>query len=368
MAKRENGDGSIYFEKARNKYIAAIVTPDGRRLRRRFDDRNDARAWMTEIKAKIGTNEYVPPTDITVGEWIVEWLHTFKQDLRDKSKMQYMNTAQKLQPIANIRLQDISSLTAQRFINSLPPSMAASSRKKVYQLLATTSKKAYRLGMINKDFMEAVEPPTVKQAEIEIFTADEIRKIFYYLKSGVSSQFLKSLYPFFVLAATTGARLGELLALKWHDVDFDNATIHITANLQYIPGKGIVINPPKTAAGLRYVTLPPSAVQTLKILKSRYIDIADSYVFHTKSGTPYESTNIRRYWKRLLAAAGVQYKNFHVLRHTHATQLLAANVPILEVAKRLGHSRASHTLNLYGHAIPNKDRDVAAKVSELYRI
>lgn len=77
---------------------------------------------------------------------------------------------------------------------------------------------------------------------------------------------------------------------------------------------------------------------------------------------------MRRAWSVILKGAEVNYKKFHCLRHTHATQLLSGGVPLLEVCKRLGHSKPSHTLNLYGHAIPNMDKMVAEQVAKIYEI
>ena len=263
MAKKENGEGSIYFEKARNKYCAAIIDPEGKRLRKRFVERDEAKQWLLDMKAQFLRNEYVAPNSITLGEWIMEWLATFKQDLRDKSKLQYVQTSKKLKPIANIPLQDITPITVQKFMNKLPASMASSSKKKVYQLLFTVAKKAFNLGMINKNFMAPVEPPTVKTHDIEIFTQNEISSILAYLKSDQISSNLAKLYPFILLTITTRARLGELLALKWENVDLSENKIHIVFNMQYIPHKGIIENPPKAAAGVRYITLPVTVVQVL---------------------------------------------------------------------------------------------------------
>ncbi|WP_289146522.1 site-specific integrase [uncultured Megamonas sp.] len=373
MAKRENGEGSIYYEKDRNKFCAAIVDPNGKRIRKRFNTREEAKDWIITIQSNIVNNNYIAPTNITLGEWIIEWLCIFKKNLRDKSKLQYMQTSVKLKPIAAIPLQKMTPVIAQKFLNDLPKEMASSSKKKVYQLLFTVAKKAYKLGMINKNFMEVVEPPIVQQKEIEIFTQNELQKIFKYLNENNIPYNLAKQYPFILLAATTGARLGELLALKWENVNFKENKIQITSTLNYIPKKGLIENPPKTSAGKRYITIPPKVTMLLKKLKPDnekiiYLNTSRSYVFHTKNGTPYHPRNISKYWKQILINANVPYKNFHVLRHTHATQLLANNIPILEVAKRLGHSKASHTLNLYGHAIPNMDKEVADKVAKIYTI
>ena len=91
-------------------------------------------------------------------------------------------------------------------------------------------------------------------------------------------------------------------------------------------------------------------------------------IFQSKNGTPLRPNQIERAWKSILLLASVPHKKFHVLRHTHATQLLANGVPLLEVSKRLGHSRASHTLDLYGHAIPGYDASLPNKISKIFNL
>ena len=82
-------------------------------------------------------------------------------------------------------------------------------------------------------------------------------------------------------------------------------------------------------------------------------------------GTPLSPRNLERAWSRIIEVAGIPYRNFHVLRHTNATDLLAKGIPIVEVARRLGHSRISHTLELYGHAIPTYDATIARQIEAL---
>lgn len=372
MSKRENGEGSIYYDKSRSKYVASLVDPNGKRIAKRFTDRNEARAWLSNIKGEIATQVYIPATNITLGDWIIEWLRTFKTNIKPKTKLQYIQTSAHIEPIANIPLQAMTAAIAQKLLNELPKDMASSSKKKVYQLLFASTKKAYNLDMIRKNFMEPVEPPSVKQKEVEIFTAEEMKKILHYVHYDAPDN-LRRHYPLILLAATSGARIGELLALKWQDVDYNNARIHIQANLQYIPGAGQQEMEPKTVAGNRYITIPIGVLETLggrRTPQGKIIRMIrpEDYVFVTKRGTPFMSRNIGHYWKDILKGAEVPYKNFHVLRHTHATRLLAEGIPILEVAKRLGHSKASHTLNLYGHCIPNKDQEVAKKVALIYAV
>lgn len=370
MAKRENGEGSISWDKARNKYRAAFIDPNKKRIYKRFDTREEAKQWLTEIKSNLFRNEYVSPSNITLGEWILEWLQTFKKDIRPMTKVNYMVAIKHLKPIENITLQDLTSFTIQKYLNTINNTLS----KRIYFFLNAAFKQAQILNMISKNPMDGIEIPRSQKKEIKIFTKEELKKIFDYLKTDTTPTHYKEKYLLILLAATTGVRIGELLSLKWENINLTLGTISITSTIQYIAKIGFIENPPKTNAGKRIITLAPHVINELK--KYKKIDennlvylYGSGYVFHTQNGTPYCATNIiRKYWKPILFNAGVPYRNFHALRHTHATQLLADGIPILEVSKRLGHSRASNTLNLYGHAIPNLDKDIANKITKIYSL
>ena len=134
-------------------------------------------------------------------------------------------------------------------------------------------------------------------------------------------------------------------------------------------GIRIYIHDDKTAAGEREITITRDLSSDLKKrFNSGKIVSFDGYIFQSKNGTPLRPNQIERAWKSILLLASVPHKKFHVLRHTHATQLLANGVPLLEVSKRLGHSRASHTLDLYGHAIPGYDASLPNKISKIFNL
>lgn len=371
--KRENGEGTIYFDKSRNKYCAEIHDQEGNRLKDRFNTREEAKAWIDEMKAQFRRNEYVVPNDITLSQWIIKWLKTYKTEIRAKTKLQYLWAFAHIEPIANMPLQDKNAhVIVQEFLNSLVDKLAPNSRWKVYQLIEAAVKKANQLQLVSKNFMELVEAPKREQADIEIFTTSEMSAIFTYLQAPNTPPVLARHYQLMMLLATTGARPGEILALKWKNVNFSAEKIKIETTILALPKVGIVEAPPKTKAGIREITIPVQMCEILKTLrgsgKIMYMCRPDDYVFHTARGTAFFPSNIRRDWKKILAGACVEYKSLKTWRHTHATQLLAKGVPLLEVSKRLGHSKPSHTLNLYGHAIPDFDKDIALKVAEIYGI
>lgn len=371
MGKRENGEGSISWDKSRGKYRASIIDINGKRLFKRFNTRDEAKMWLGEMKAQFMRQEYTIPSNITLSEWIIEWMKTFKSNLKISTKYEYLFRLKYIEPIANLPLQNITAFTIQKFLNDLE---SDSKRERTYILLYSAVKKAYQLGLINKNFMSVVERPKVIRKNIEIFTTEELHKIFSYLKDKNTPAKYRKFYIMILLAATTGIRLGELLALKWKYVNLHEGTIKIVSSIQHINGIGVYENSPKTEAGKRVITLPVEVLSLLKSMKYGkeniiFINNELEYVFRTRNKTAYSSENfIHQYWKPILLNVGVKYKNFHVLRHTHATQLLAAGVPILEVSKRLGHSKASHTLDLYGHAIPNLDKNIAKQVSKIYAL
>ena len=371
-SKRRNNEGSIYFEESRKKWVASITAPDGSRPKDRFDKWEDADAWLTKIKNSFLENTYVPPSDLTLGQWILQWLTVYIKPKikREKTFLRYKQTAAHITPVAMIRLQDVTAPVVQKFLNDLPEDMSSSSKNKIYKMISAAFKKASALRMIRYNPIDAVEAPQVTYKDIEIFTWFEMRKIIGKLSLQKTPKALLRHYPLVLFAATTGCRLGEVLGLRWCDLNLNTGTAYITNSLQDV--NGILTDcPPKTTAGKRTLALLDEVVKELKKLQASRkllaIDGSD-YVFQSSKGTPFFPSNFNRIWHRILKYCEVDYKNFHVLRHTHATEMLAAGVPLLEVSRRLGHSKASHTLNLYGHAIPGYNNEMAEKLKLVYAI
>lgn len=94
---------------------------------------------------------------------------------------------------------------------------------------------------------------------------------------------------------------------------------------------------------------------------------AYSWMFRNSNGNPIRPEAIEKMWKQVLQESGLLYRSFHCLRYTHATLLLANGIPIIEVSRRLGHSSVKQTLDMYGHAIPNYDQEIARKISAIYQ-
>jgi integrase len=155
---------------------------------------------------------------------------------------------------------------------------------------------------------------------------------------------------FYLLAFRTGCRLGELLALTWQDVDFKAGTIEI--NKSFRAG---VVGKPKTANGYRTIRLSDAVLAVLK----KNAGIGKALVFAGRNGRHISQNTIRNRWIKLLRDAGVEYRKFHLIRHTTISHLLAAGVKPIEVSKMAGHHASSFTMDVYGHAVPDEGEAIS---------
>lgn len=184
-------------------------------------------------------------------------------------------------------------------------------------------------------------------------------------------------YPLFHTAITTGLRHGELLGLKWSDVDFDAASLAVRRTIYWNPPDGPQLQEPKTPGSRRKVLLGGDTLAVLSAhrrqqLKERLAAgpawIDGDLVFRTLEGKPPYGPNITSYYKRLAARAEVPVIRFHDARHTCATLLLAQpGVNVKAMAERLGHANVSITLNTYAHVLPDMQRAAAKALEGLFR-
>lgn len=358
--KNANGEGSVYYEKDRNKWRACILDPNGEMLRQRFNTKEEADEWLLLKKSEFLQKTYIPPTGITLGEWFFKYLQTFcLPNVGVKTQSDYLSLAKHFMPIADIKLQDLTAVDIQRLYNSI--NLAANSKVKIHSLLKQAIDKAFALRMIKFNPMLAVTAPSSERVPVEVYTESEVQ---YLLDVVANSFYYKRYYPFILTAVSTGARIGELLALKYNNIG--NKSIKIEYTIGTVNGK-MVERPPKTDAGRRTITIDENLENLLRTtaLSDKVISM-DGYVFHTSNGTPIQTRNMQRTWEHILKEAKKPHKKFHILRHTHASHLLSHGEPITEVAKRLGHADPSYTLKLYGHFIPGYDVCIPDTINEIY--
>jgi integrase len=165
-------------------------------------------------------------------------------------------------------------------------------------------------------------------------------------------------------------RRGELCALEWGDVDLDGATVRVERSLEET-NTGKRVKPPKSKRGRRNITLSADAVAMLREHRKQQIELRlalgqggqPKLVFSTIEGGYLSPNGLSRAWRQTCKAKKLPAVNFHALRHTHASTLIKAGVDILTISRRLGHSKAAMTLDVYGNLMEGADA-AAAKAIE----
>jgi integrase len=223
---------------------------------------------------------------------------------------------------------------------------------------------AVKKGTLARNVAAIAGAPKAESAEIAILEPEQVAPVLAALKG-------HRLYPIAVLAIHTGLRRGELLALQCGDVDLEGGTVMVRRALEQTK-HGIRVKEPKTKKSRRTVALSAEAIDALRTHRAEMASLAlaigrplpdTAFVFCNVEGRPISPDTLSGVWRRACDARGLPRVRFHDLGHTHASLLIAQGVDVLTVAKRLGHSKATTTLNIYGHALERADREAAEAFS-----
>jgi integrase len=210
-----------------------------------------------------------------------------------------------------------------------------------------------------------VDAPRVRRAEVKPFTPDKARKFL----DAAREDRLEGLYA----VAMLGLRQGEILGLRWPDINLVAGTVSVRQSLQRVGGKLTAVDT-KTDRSRRSVRLPQVTAAALVRHQARQQEERQSagslwkendFVFTTTIGTPMDGPTVTHRFQNLLQSAGLPRMRFHDLRHTCATLLLAQGVHPRVVMEILGHSQIAITMNLYSHVIPAMQEEVATRLDEI---
>lgn len=323
----------------------------------------EAQARLRECLREIDVGDYIEPTNLTLDKYLVQWFASKKYELRPNVAESYIKEIElHINPkIGHIKLQDLSPLTIKTFYTEMLEKgrtdgcggLSTRTVRYMDMILKQALAEAVTLGLIRRSPIERVKPPRLIQKEMRIMTEQEISTFLAIIKD--------SRYEvFFRLALGTGLRRGEMLALRWKDIDFAKGTVRVERTLVKVRG-GVLFQPPKTQASQRTISLPPSVIELLQNQRNKQKFNGDNdLVFCTKNGSPiYPNNLLKRHFKKLLNRAGLSTEiRLHDLRHTWATYLLSKGVNLKIIAEYLGHTNPSFTMRVYGHIIPSMHESV----------
>ncbi len=266
--------------------------------------------------------------------------------------------------LGDVPMLRLSAPHIQGYLTRKLRELAPATVLKHFRILHKALADAVRYGIITRNPCDFVDPPSVHRNQVRVWDEEQAR--LFIAEAKRSSQY----YPLYLAAITTGMRQGELLGLRWCDVDLVLGVAHVQQSL-YRRGKKIWIGPTKTGMG-RPVVLPPVLVEELLGLKNRQEEmrrvLGSSYqdyglVFCQPNGKPLHAHNIsRRDFRRVIERAGLPRIRFHDLRHCHATHLLRVGVHPKVVQERLGHSQIKVTLDTYSHVLPGLQEEAVRRL------
>ena len=197
----------------------------------------------------------------------------------------------------------------------------------------------------------ACELPKVEHQEMQTIPAEQLQAFLDEVRA-------TGVYEMYYIELATGLRRGELLGLKWQDIDWKNGIIKVRRQVARVDGQ-IVEAPLKTKNSYRAVTISPQAIEVLKQQKAKTKDMKDSYVFPSPNGGPISPDSVRHMLHRVLERAGIPKVRFHDLRHTFATIALQNGVDIKTLSSMLGHFSAGFTLDTYAHVTTSAQKEAA---------
>jgi integrase len=343
--------------------------------------RKDAERELRRLLHAVDTGEHVGPNRITVQQWLVTWLGAVRTEVAPKSHERYGEIVQNflIPALGNLSLAKLAPSHIQEAYNGWtvggrrdgkPGGLSPQTRRHIHRILSAALSRAVEHQLLARNPADVFKKrlPKVERREMTALTAEQSQQMLDAIRRN-------RVYWPVLLALATGMRRGEILALRWGNVDLDRSSLRVVESLEQTKA-GLRFKAPKSEKA-RAVTLPAFAGDELRRLKREQAEEllrlgvrqdSTSLVCARADGEPMPPRSLTHEFAKV--ASRVKYiprVRFHDLRHSHATQLLVAGVHPKVAQERLGHSSISVTLDLYSHVTATMQEDAATRLDLAFR-
>ena len=373
--KRANGEGNIRKRKDgrwEGRYTAGHDA-NGKAIYKNVLGKTQAEV-KEKLKRAIEENkglDIVKAGQYTLGQWMDVWFENYaKLKVRPSSHQTYKGYINNhIRPhVGSIPLSKLTSLDLQKLYKMLlaegridrieaknqPKGLSAKTVRNINQIISSALNLAKEQKLIYSNPAEACALPKVEHREMKTLPVEQLTSFLREAKE-------TGVYEMYYIELATGLRRGELLGLKWQDIDWKSGIIKVRRQVARVDGQ-IVEAPLKTKNSYRAVTISQQAIEVLKQQKEK---TNDEYVFPSPNGGPISPDSVNNMLKRVLARAGIPKVRFHDLRHTFATIALQNGVDIKTVSGMLGHFSAGFTLDTYAHVTTAAQKEAAQTMGNI---
>ncbi len=309
-----------------------------------------------------------PKADMTFGAWLDHWYQReCKPKIRPKTQADYENRIYQhfIPELGAIPLAKLTAADLQQFYNRLKeggrllrveqygPGLSDRMVKSCHVTCRMALDQVVAQGLILKNPALSCKAPVTRPKEMQVLTGEEIQRLLIQAKEDGCFELL-------LLELTTGLRRGEILALRWDDLDFRTGTLRVERQVQRIQGK-LAVSQPKTRASCRSILLP---APVLEILAQYRQSVSSHWMFPSpkKEDAPLDPAAVRKKLSAVLKRAGCPAARFHVLRHTFATSALEHGMDVKTLSTVIGHVSSATTLNVYAHVTDEMRQKAADKI------
>jgi integrase len=332
--------------------------------------KREAEKQMAKLIHELDSGTFVKPDKTIMRDYLKKWLSDYaKPNLSPRSYDRYTGIIHKylIPELGSIQLTQLRPEHLQRhYTTGLNKGLSARTVRYHHALIHVALQTAVKWGLVNRNVADAVDPPRFKRSTMQTWNEDEVNR---FLEAAIDSRY----YPLFYTALFTGMRRGELLALRWQDIDFIYSQIYVSRSLHQLRNGNYIFTQPKSEKSRRTIAISSSLFLVLSeyrkikeaeaLLLGQTINEAD--LVFSNSGKPLRPNTVTYAWERMAAQADVKVIRLHDARHTHASLMLKQGIHPKIVQERLGHTSIQMTLDTYSHVAPGIQQAAAESFDKL---